>query len=354
MEKYTNILNIIKKSVKQEVKSLVTVIRPVQISTRRQEGGSEDVPLNTDDLPEGTTNQYYTEDRVATLLQEGVGIDLVYNTTSHSLIINSNINLIELPDVTVTSPANNDVIKYSTATSKWINGPLTAALDDLTDVIITTPSNLQVLQYSTATSNWINATITIPTTLAALTGDVSISSPTHLQILQYSTATTKWENASIVLNKLSMNSTMTSQYLADLIDNVTIVPSSTANVTVKVADNLNIKNVFNTVYDAGTSGAATKTIDWNNGTEQQLSLNGNSVIAFSNVVAGMKSILYLVQDGTGNRTVTWPAAVKWGTTNSGIAPVLSTVASKMDIVTLIAFTTAVIAANLFDKGFAST
>ena len=37
----------------------------------------------------------------------------------------------------------------------------------------------------------------------------------------------------------------------------------------------------------------------------------------------------MVQDGTGSRTATWPASVKWP---SGTAPTLTTTASSVDIV----------------------
>ena len=39
--------------------------------------------------------------------------------------------------------------------------------------------------------------------------------------------------------------------------------------------------------------------------------------------------LYLTQDATGSRLVTWPASVRW---SGGTAPTLSTAASAVDIV----------------------
>jgi hypothetical protein len=42
----------------------------------------------------------------------------------------------------------------------------------------------------------------------------------------------------------------------------------------------------------------------------------------------------LIQDGTGSRTVTWPGSVKWP---GGVAPVLTTAAGKIDVVTLITY-----------------
>lgn len=56
-------------------------------------GGS--IPQDTDDLPEGSTNLYFTnervDDRVAALLVEGAGIDLTYNDGANTLTIASTI-----------------------------------------------------------------------------------------------------------------------------------------------------------------------------------------------------------------------------------------------------------------------
>lgn len=51
----------------------------------------------------------------------------------------------------------------------------------------------------------------------------------------------------------------------------------------------------------------------------------------TNPIAGWTYSLNVIQDGTGSRTVTWPAAFDWGTTG---APTLTTTASKRDRITL--------------------
>lgn len=45
--------------------------------------------------------------------------------------------------------------------------------------------------------------------------------------------------------------------------------------------------------------------------------------------------LFLTQDATGSRTVTWPSAVKW---SEATPPALTTTASKTDVITLVTFT----------------
>lgn len=60
---------------------------------------------------------------------------------------------------------------------------------------------------------------------------------------------------------------------------------------------------------------------------------GNATFTFSNPPkAGTLITIVLVQDGTGSRTVTWPATVKW---SGGTAPTLTTTASKRDVFTFV-------------------
>lgn len=83
------------------------------------------------------------------------------------------------------------------------------------------------------------------------------------------------------------------------------------------------------IYNIGTSGA-TKTIDFNNSNLQSITLTANCTFTFSNPLAGFTYVLEIIQDGTGSRLVTWPAAVKW---SGGVAPTLTTTATKTDVCT---------------------
>jgi hypothetical protein len=83
-------------------------------------------------------------------------------------------------------------------------------------------------------------------------------------------------------------------------------------------------------YDAGNSSTAI-TVNFSNGPAQKVTLTGNATFTLSNPASGGAYVIKLVQDGTGSRTVTWPAAVKWP---SGTAPTLSTTATKIDLINL--------------------
>jgi len=97
-------------------------------------------------------------------------------------------------------------------------------------------------------------------------------------------------------------------------------------------------------YTAGTGGGkestatasisnTTYTVDLSSGNVQQLALHSSTTLAFTGATTGRAcSIsLYCIQDSTGNRTITWPASVKWP---GGVAPALSSGAGKTDLIVL--------------------
>ena len=79
------------------------------------------------------------------------------------------------------------------------------------------------------------------------------------------------------------------------------------------------------LVSASTSTAYT--INLANGSVQYLTLTGNCTYTFPTPVAGKSFTLVQKQDGTGSRTVTWPASVKWP---AGTAPTITATASKAD------------------------
>jgi hypothetical protein len=74
---------------------------------------------------------------------------------------------------------------------------------------------------------------------------------------------------------------------------------------------------------------ANVTFNFNQGNVHQLTLAGNRTLAFSNLRSGATYVLFLIQDGTGNRAVTWPGNAKFGAAGT---PVLSTTANKRDAI----------------------
>lgn len=78
------------------------------------------------------------------------------------------------------------------------------------------------------------------------------------------------------------------------------------------------------------SGSGTRSINLASGNVVSATLSGNTTFTFTGATAGTACSfgLYLTQDGTGGRTVTWPLSVKWA---GGTAPTLSTAANNVDI-----------------------
>lgn len=123
--------------------------------------------------------------------------------------------------------------------------------------------------------------------------DVNLSNPATGDFLGYDTTTSKWQNKG--LTGYAALSTGGGQETV-----------STANSTTTTTLNLANANVFN------------------------ITLVGNTTFAFSGATSGKACAisLYLKQDGTGSRTVAWPASVKWA---GGTAPTLTTTANAQDI-----------------------
>lgn len=83
-------------------------------------------------------------------------------------------------------------------------------------------------------------------------------------------------------------------------------------------------NADNLITD--TDGA-TITFDRNKGKAHQVVLGGNRTLAVSNLDIGKMIAIDLIQDGTGTRTVTWWAGIKWA---DNVTPTLTTTINKID------------------------
>jgi hypothetical protein len=74
--------------------------------------------------------------------------------------------------------------------------------------------------------------------------------------------------------------------------------------------------------------AATIAIDFSTSCNFTVTLGGNRTMgAPSNAVAGQSGSIFIVQDGTGSRTLAWNANWKWP---AGTAPTLTTTAGAVD------------------------
>ena len=87
------------------------------------------------------------------------------------------------------------------------------------------------------------------------------------------------------------------------------------------------------VQGSGSANSSTAiTLDLTNGTVQIITLTGNATITMPTATSGKSFIMYLKQDATGSRTVTW-STVKWA---GGTAPTITSTASRQDILSFFA------------------
>ena len=107
--------------------------------------------------------------------------------------------------------------------------------------------------------------------------------------------------------------------------NITATEDNTTYV-----ENLNVKGtVTEGVFDIGNSGTA-QSLSLANGTFQRVTLTGNCTFTMPTAVAGQSFILQ-VRTGAGGFTGTF-TGVRW---SGGVAPIITTTASRMDIVSFL-------------------
>ena len=101
-------------------------------------------------------------------------------------------------------------------------------------------------------------------------------------------------------------------------------------LTNKTLTNPTVTNYVETPFSANSSTAITLALT--NGTVQIITLTGNATITMPTATSGKSFIMYLKQDATGSRTVTW-STVKWA---GGTAPTITSTASRQDILSFFA------------------
>lgn len=102
-----------------------------------------------------------------------------------------------LVDVTITSPAQGQVLSYNSLSAQWENVAGVTDLNSLSDVNFGSPPTTGQYLYYNGTS-WIAADIIIGTLDLDSLVDVTITSPTNNQFLTYDSGTSQWVNSTPV------------------------------------------------------------------------------------------------------------------------------------------------------------
>lgn len=107
---------------------------------------------------------------------------------------------------------------------------------------------------------------------------------------------------------------------------------ATSSIYLKMLNSSGQEIVVSTgVTQSVTASGAATTVDFSSGDIVTLTLNASTTLTLSNPITGLFYFIKAVQDANGSRTITWPGTVKW---SGGSAPILTTTASKTDIITL--------------------
>jgi len=114
---------------------------------------------------------------------------------------------------------------------------------------------------------------------------------------------------------------------ADSTGDLTLQTNGTSALALSAGKVINpsVTNYTETAYTANSSTAITLALT--NGTVQIITLTGNATITMPTAAVGKSFIMYLRQDATGSRSVTW-STVNWA---SATAPTITGTASKQDI-----------------------
>jgi hypothetical protein len=155
--------------------------------------------------------------------------------------------------------------------------------------------------------------------------------------LRFNTNTPSFEGYSSSGNWVSLTDQTSgdSRYLQLAGGTLTGALSSSSSVTLTGSTTL---TQIKETKAAVTVAANSATIDLSAGTVFTISLTQNiTTVTFNNVpssglVAGIT--VFLTQDATGGRTVTWPSSVAWGSAN---APSLTSTGNKTDIITMVTY-----------------
>ena len=196
------------------------------------------------------------------------------------------------------SLTNSSITVNGTAISLGASGTVTAVNPNA----LTIGTGLSGTSYSGSAA----VTIAIDSTVATLSGT---------QTLTNKTLTTP------VISSISNTGTLTLPTSTDTL----VGRATTDTLTNKTLTNPTVTNYVETPYSANSGTAIT--LDLANGTVQIITLTGNATVTMPTAVSGKSFIMYLKQDATGSRSVTW-TTVKWA---GGTAPTITGTPSRMDI-----------------------
>lgn len=195
----------------------------------------------------------------------------------------------------------------------------TADINDSTNRRYLTDAQLTVVSNTSGINSGDETALTLGATIAASSASAT---PIDADKLPFSDP-----NASNIVKHYLWSTIKSSiaTYITSLVNTWSAKQTFTSNV----AMNTNV----GFVYSANVPSSGVVTINWNLSNKQKLTLTGNvTTMSFTAPTNGACNlVLSIIQDGTGGRTVAFPAGIKWA---SGLTPTITTTADKTDIVNI--------------------
>ena len=247
-----------------------------------------------------------------------------WRTVTNSLVVAINDKLVYCN----TSNANTvSIPSFASRTSNlYVNIITSTSLNDSATGNIAsayTANTLQglALQYAAAANSNAQFSVTAANNYASiLAANNAVGANGWANTLAFSTGIT----ATTWANTIGSSGNSYTNYVgssANSFANITYAPKISPTFTGTVTINANIANQIL------TDGA---TINWDTslGSVATVTLGGTRAIAAPTNLKIGSYILHIIQDGSGNRTVTWNSVFKWP---AGVAPVLTTTGNRRDL-----------------------
>ena len=247
-----------------------------------------------------------------------------WRTVTNSLVValndklvycnTSNANTVSIP--TFASRTSNLYVNIITSTS--LNDSATGNVASA--YTANTLQGLALVYTSSANSNAQFSVTAANNYASILAANNAVGANNWANTLAFSTGIT----ATTWANTIGSSGNSYTNYVgssANSFANITYAPKISPTFTGTVTINANIANQIL------TDGA---TINWDTslGSVATVTLGGNRIIAAPTNLKIGSYVLHIIQDGSGNRTVTWNSVFKWP---AGVAPVLTTTGNRRDL-----------------------
>lgn len=241
-----------------------------------------DHPYVVADIAERNTNEglgaYNSGDIVKCVAENQT---FVYDGSGGWVEMTTPISLAVATDVTLTSPAANQILKYNG--TKWVNSSVPSSLATQPDVTLTSLQNNQILRYNSTSTKWVNSNENA--SLAALTDSLSLSG-------------TEVTGSTLRYNPISGKYDYSKLYHADLLNGGTLTH---VELETEISDLQNDVSALDTRLDSAEATITSHASSISTNTSD-ISSNSASIGALQFSVTGLQTLLTTKGDLIGYST----------------------------------------------------